>query len=256
MSIDDCEVRIAGVAGVRYVKGVKGVADAASVADVRGSQFCIQSWVNDKPDEFGEMILTSSPFILAAANHKSSIEWLSPLAQDNYKEYRDDFLTPLGLDMHFDALRAFWPKMGPQWDSLAWIHQDADDAVLLVEAKAHVDEMSTPCGAKDPKSVKLIRKSLTRVQNYMGVAPQDWMYFEYYQLANRLAFLYFFNEILKVPAFLALVSFVNDLSYKPTSLAQWRQHYVAAFARMGIHPNCKMLDRLIMVFPDASHCTR
>lgn len=218
----------------------------------KGSQFCIRTWVNREPREFADMILTSSPFIIASSKPEGHIEWLSPLVEDDYKEYRDDFLTPLGLDKYNSDLRSFWPRRGPQWDCLGWIRQNQNDAVLLIEAKAHTSEMSTPSGAKDIESVKLIRESLTRVQRFMGIKPHDWMFSDFYQFANRLAFLYFLNQVVNVPAYLAMVNFVNDVSYKPTSLAEWRQHYIEVFRRMGINQKCRMLDRLIMLFLPAS----
>ena len=43
------------------------------------------------------------------------ISWLSPLAKDDYCEYRDeDFLKVLGLSRYIDKLKTFWPKNGPQ----------------------------------------------------------------------------------------------------------------------------------------------
>src|SRR5919108_6092154 len=64
-------------------------------------------------------------------------DWISPLAREDYREYRDDFLSVLGLAQYYRALRDFWPLWGPQWDGLALLSGKADTGVLLIEAKAH-----------------------------------------------------------------------------------------------------------------------
>jgi hypothetical protein len=47
------------------------------------------------------------------------IEWRSPLAEDDYAEYRDQcFLDRLGIKPSI-PLEFFWPSRGPQWDGLA-----------------------------------------------------------------------------------------------------------------------------------------
>lgn len=48
------------------------------------------------------------------------IEWLSPRADDDYVEYRDEaFLDLLGIKLTKTKLKNFWPKGGPQWDALS-----------------------------------------------------------------------------------------------------------------------------------------
>ena len=88
---------------------------------------------------------------------------------------------------------------------------------------------------------------MDRVQKHMGTLPSDWLDGSY-QLANRIAFLYFLNEVVRVPTWLALVSFVNDQSHKPTSLPDWRLHQQSLFRGLGIHPGCQLLDRIITLF--------
>ena len=174
-------------------------------------------------------------------------DWISPLAREDYREYRDDFLSVLGLAQYYRALRDFWPLWGPQWDGLALLSGKADTGVLLIEAKAHPAETASAGRAANQDSATKIEAAFAQAQRHMGVAPCDWMRVSY-QLANRLAFLYVMNEIAKVPTFLALVNFVDDRSHKPTSLAEWRAHYQVLFPALGIHPGCRMLDRIFTVF--------
>ena len=60
------------------------------------------------------------------------IEWLSPLASDNYAEYSDEaFIDLLGGQLSQRKLASFWPKRGPVWDGLGRTDQGH---LILVEA--------------------------------------------------------------------------------------------------------------------------
>ena len=210
----------------------------------KGSKYCIQRYVELGPEELRDRLICHSASL--GAFDYAEWEWKSPLRADDYYEYRDDFLQPLALSEHEAALRRFWPKNGPQWDALARLTGKTGPGALLVEAKAHPAELSTPCGAS-PASREWIGASLEVVRTYMGAAESDWLGWSY-QLANRLAFLYFLNEVARVPAWLALISFINDRSHRPTGLPEWRRHHQAALRSLGIHPGCRLLDRVIPVF--------
>jgi hypothetical protein len=95
----------------------------------------------------------------------------------------------------------------------------------------------------------MIQQAFARTQAFMGIGPRDWTK-PYYQLANRLAFLYLFNVVLEVPTWLILGNFVNDQSYKPTPLSAWRAHQRQMFRELGIIPECRMLDRIVSVHLD------
>jgi hypothetical protein len=138
----------------------------------------------------------------------TAIEWRSPLATDNFAEYRDgDFLERVGLDRLRPELAGFWPKRGPQWNALA---VGRDGEAILVEAKAHVGEMcSSPSGASD-LSLELIAKSLASCADRLGAREGHAAWTEhFYQLANRLAHLQFILDH-GAQAHLVLVNFLND----------------------------------------------
>jgi hypothetical protein len=84
----------------------------------------------------------------------------------------------------------------------------------------------------------------------MGIPVRDWTK-PYYQLANRIAFLYFLNVIAEVPAWLILVNFVNDRTHKPTSLEQWLEHYRVMLLTLGITEDRPLFSRIALVFPEA-----
>jgi hypothetical protein len=214
----------------------------------KGSRFCLQNAIREGSEVLNDSILTSSPSLLL---FNPSIEWVSPLAAKGYLEHRDDILEILNMTDKEAALRTFWPKGGPQWDGLAALRGEGGaPGLLLVEAKAHPGEMMSDCKAS-PESLSQIEKTLARVQSHMGVMSVDWTK-KYYQLANRLAYLYFFNEIAKVPTWLALINFVDDRSYKQTSLSAWRSHYAEVFRWLGVSDRSPLLEKLILAYPKGS----
>ena len=80
-----------------------------------------------------------------------SIHWLSPLAADDFAEYRDHaFLDRLGIELAERDLASFWPRRGPQWDGLG--RTDRGD-LILIEAKAHIGEMVSPASVAIPTFV-------------------------------------------------------------------------------------------------------
>jgi len=70
---------------------------------------------------------------------------VSPIAQDDYAEYRDaDFVRAVALDASARDLATFWPSGGPSWDALAIISDlksETRPGVILVEAKSHIPEI-------------------------------------------------------------------------------------------------------------------
>lgn len=107
-----------------------------------GSQRQIQTYVNEHPVELSRAMSVS----LGLNGIDQSILWVSPLATQSYREYRDnDFLDALGLGQFAGAMRRFWPRGGPCWDALARI---TGGGCILVEAKSHLPEIyGSGCGA-------------------------------------------------------------------------------------------------------------
>lgn len=214
----------------------------------KGSRYCLQRYVEQNPKELSDLIIRSNPSL--AALQSPDIKWVSPLAPQNYLEYRDDFLcqSALNLPQHVEALRCFWPDNGPQWDGLALLRSTDGPAVLLIEAKAHPGETRSNCGAKSPVSIERIRTRLAEVQAYMGLESADWMNGAY-QLANRLAFLYFLHVQCGVPSFLVLINFVNDRSYRPTTQEKWSRY--SWMNSLAVPKGCPLVDRVLTVYPEA-----
>jgi hypothetical protein len=118
----------------------------------RGSLKWIQRAVNSSPQTIDEPILAA----IDASGEK--VEWLSPLASDDYAEYRDgDFLNLLGQGDLREELLSFWPQRGPQWDALG---RTSRGDIILVEAKAHIAEMLSPPSQAALQSRAIIDRAL------------------------------------------------------------------------------------------------
>ncbi|TAM81592.1 MAG: hypothetical protein EPN47_12655 [Acidobacteria bacterium] len=198
----------------------------------KGSQKHIQAYVNEHEALLSGMVLEklqSSPGIGAG------LTWVSPLKCETYKEYSDqEFLYKLDLGMHAGALKEFWPKGGPSWDALAKVTGPRTSGVVLVEAKSHVAELASSCGAADPASRARIEASLACTKRRLGVAPEyDWMG-SFYQSANRYAHLLFLRD-LGVQAWLVNIYFVNDHPMNgPATKQDWENALSDVKRQMGL----------------------
>jgi hypothetical protein len=195
----------------------------------RGSLKWIQRLVEGNP-----ALLTDALRLSFGADADWTIDWVSPRRADEWAEYRDaKFLEKLGLRDHTEALAAFWPAGGPQWDALGV--SSARD-VILVEAKAHFDELTSHCGAGDD-SRALIDTALASTKKALGAgANASWMS-PYYQYGNRLAHLHFLRSR-GVSARLVFVYFYGDVDMNgPTSSAEWQSRLSAVKTQLQIGPS-------------------
>jgi hypothetical protein len=182
----------------------------------RGSQFWLQKLVNEQPETLNNAIVAVAP-----ALEGQTLEWVSPLSSEGYREYQDHaFLKKLGVELTKRPLESFWPKGGPVWDGLA--RTSAGD-VLLVEAKSHIPEAVSPPSRASEQSLKLIRASLDETKIYLnGNRDADWAGI-FYQVANRLAHLYLLKTLNKVPSHLVFIYFVGDQTMKgPETVDEWK----------------------------------
>jgi len=192
----------------------------------RGSLKWTQRLVNGNPGLI-------DPALRRAVGGKGPVEWRSPLAADDFREYRDQgMLDLLDVSLPVESLGAFWPRLGPQWDALARI----GDKVVLVEAKAHVGELfSDASQASNPQSRRMIKEALDRTMSAYGAKPGlDWMQ-RFYQYANRLAHLYLLREVNGIDAHLVFLYFVNDREMKgPGNEGEWRIAIQVLHEAMGL----------------------
>lgn len=199
-----------------------------------GSRLQLQDYVNDHSSTISRAIIDR-----IRLGSSASIQWVSPLASDNYREYRDsDFLSLVGLKGASASLRAFWPNNGPCWDALGIIQDptgELDNVPVLVEAKSYRSEVyGNGCKAENPRSVNLIGKALDEAKRFFGAdLTSDWMGC-LYQSGNRLAHLYFFLQHLHRSAWLVNVYFADD-PIGPTSIGQWEAENSKVRDALGLH---------------------
>lgn len=206
----------------------------------RGSLRWIQRAINHGSSSF-------DPLVLARLPRARTIRWLSPLRDDSYAEYRDAaFVARIGYPDLSTALGAFWPTRGPQWDAFG--RSDAGQ-VLLVEAKAHVAEVCSPGTQASGASRDLIARSLASVADSLGAKPLAPWPDAFYQLANRIAHLWFLREQ-GVDAWLALVDFLGDAEMRgPETEEAWDAAYHVANYVLGLGRRHPLSPYIIHVRP-------
>lgn len=190
----------------------------------KGSQRWLQWFVNHAPRTLNEAI------------GLGPIAWRSPLRDDDYAEYRDEaFLARVGVTPARRSLDSFWPRGGPQWDALG---RTRDGAVVLVEGKAHLNELYSPATMASESSLPLIRASLAEAAAALRVAPgYDWSK-QFYQYANRLAHAWWLDQLNAIPTKMVFVYFIGDGDVNgPGTRAQWDEaisvvHHALGLARV------------------------
>jgi hypothetical protein len=182
-----------------------------------GSQLQMQLYVNRHRADLDAAIKRT--FDIAA-----DLEWVSPISEKGYKEYRDTkFLSVLGLSHLERPLRDYWPASGPRWDGLAKVKSRAG-GVVLVEGKNYPREVrGRGCKASQVNNARTrIETALQKAGGDLGIADTDDWLGPLYQYANRLAHAAFLRRH-GVEAFLVNVCFFDDPHRRrKTSENDWR----------------------------------
>jgi hypothetical protein len=209
----------------------------------KGSLKWTQELINEYPSILNKQI---NKFFNRDSN--LPIEWLSPRADDDYAEYRDEaFLDLVGIRLTKTKLKEFWPNGGPQWDALG--RDSAIGPYFLVESKANISELLSECQAKAPASLSLIKNSLFETQKYLNCTSHiDWTK-GFYQYANRVAHLYYLRCLNNVEAYLVFVYFLNDQTHIPTLKSEWDGAINLQKRLMGLSKH-KLQENIIDVFID------
>jgi len=202
----------------------------------KGSQLQIQTYVNRCPDVLNDAIIAAIPEL---SESRLPLIWVSPLKDEGFREYQDAaFLQALGLKGLCDSLARFWPKNGPVWDALARLEDPSTgtcQGAILVEAKSYPDEMRSSGSGASAQSLRMIEAALDATCQWLRVARTPAWTGPLYQMANRLAHLYFFREVAGIAAWLLSVNFSDD-SHRPTKRNQWHTALEAAKSELGISP--------------------
>ena len=228
--------------------------NASLTKEPKGSQLHLRTYVNTYSEELNEEIISHSPSLVAFISGEQIIDWKSPLEHENYKEYQDDFLKHYhedenSLQVSNQLLREFWPKNGPVWDGIGIVKGTKQKGLILAEAKAHIRETSSKIRATSNQSIFRITETLTDTKKQFGsnTLLTPWLN-EYYQLANRLAYLHLLNQKLQIPTWLIQVNFIEDKKHISTSKEKWILHYQKVFQRLGISHSASLLSQLVIMY--------
>ena len=187
--------------------------------------------------------------IIRAFNwHNSSIDWRSPLQSDQDAEYYDQsFLDRLGVTEVIMPLREFWPRSGPRWDGLACT---SDGKLILIEAKAHIDEMVTFRSKASPETLLRIEDRLEQAKEAFHASKDACWHTSLYQMANRLAHLYYLAGINGKDAYLVFIDFANAPDVpEPVSCEEWQGAVRLAHKSLGLKES-KLSRRVITIIVD------
>jgi len=184
-------------------------------------------------------------------SNSERIDWRSPVEEDSYAEYFDQaFLDRLSIQPSRIPLTAFWPTGGPRWDALATTDSGR---VLLVEAKAHIDESVDYRSEASAESYRRIEESLAAAKSAFRAADRSNWESPFYQYANRLAHLYFLRELNGFDAYLLFLYFADAPDVpEPCSTDECRGaiRLTKRCLGLGSHPYVSQVKDLIVSVPD------
>ena len=184
------------------------------------------------------------------------IQWLD-YPYDRKRKSGDGELT--GIDCFkelkiYEDIREKWLRFWPQggssmnWDGIFILN----NTWYFVEAKANEKEAFQLCKAKSKDSRYQIDQAMEFAKKWLSVDNKiNWRRTNCYQLANRLAFAAFCNEICNIPVKLLYVGFINGYGKKSVeSVKDWETIWRREFETLGlsesnlsgilyhIYPNC------------------
>jgi hypothetical protein len=179
-----------------------------AVAAGKGSQRRLQEWIDWRADELRRRL---AEWRSLEEWRAGPVKWIAPVRDEGFKELRDDLWAKADLPPPTPQADGFWPRRGPAWDAVATIAgPDDQEGILLVEAKSHVAELESPATKAGKKSRPVIQAALDETKAFIGAPPNAPWLDTYYQVANRLAFLYYLRVRRSLPAWLLSIYFVGD----------------------------------------------
>jgi hypothetical protein len=135
------------------------------------------------------------------------------------------------------------------------IHFDNQDEWLLVEAKGHVGEIKSSCGATNPLSQKKIYSAIEKTSQVFGNPSEpikNWLE-PYYQYANRLSVLYFLMKECN-PAVNARLLFIYfygenmENAICPQNEQECLPEIQKMNKRLGVNKDCELAQRVHSLF--------
>jgi hypothetical protein len=220
-----------------------------------GSECHLLRWMGRHRKEFDKRLLAGMK-----QPEDAQIEWLDFNFQtEPGKLWPDAELK--GLEFlqgeEYRALQEKWAEFWPlgkgvhNWDAAGWLHVKNKRELLLLEAKAHIGEIKSDCGAEKDSSIDKIENAFKEVKTALHVqADRDWMK-KYYQFTNRIATLYFLNKH-NIAARLIFVYFNGDIigesRVSPKTEDGWKDALHEQSEWVGLPEGHALEDRIHKVF--------
>lgn len=215
-----------------------------------GSEFQLMRFLGHHRQELNEMIQK-------ATGESRNIQWEDfpyddeRISGDGEWEGINCFKKLNNYDDIESKWKKFWPQRGKSmnWDGIFRI----GDTWFFVEAKANEGECFQECSASSENSKNTIIRAFEKTQEWLGATKNDWIYTKCYQLANRLAFLYFCNQC-GIKARMVYIGFVNGYRRKKDEVRsdkRWMEIWEKELDTLGldlkkiesyisfIHPICE-----------------
>ena len=186
--------------------GWEQAAEPAETA-IKGSQLRIRQWLGEHRARFERELFEASPSLAGWGD--GPIDWLSPRSASEFKELRDDLWPLVGVDPSPQDC-GWWPRRGPVWDAVGILSGHQGPGIVLVEAKSHESELRSPRSKASPASLRVIEAALEETKDALGVEGAAPWAETYYQVTNRLAFLYWLHHHANRTAWLVNVYFLGD----------------------------------------------
>jgi len=161
-------------------------------------------WINERPEQF-ESYFAEWPSLQLFRSEKP-LCWLVP-KRPLCRKVRDGLWKLAELPGDSPQAAGWWPRRGPVWDGVAVVA--GGRGVLLVEAKSHLSELKSSGTMAEGERLELIEESLRTLKKRFGVPVDSPWTKRYYQMANRLAYLWFMRDQ-GIDAWLLSVYFTGD----------------------------------------------
>jgi hypothetical protein len=164
-----------------------------------GSEYQLLRFLGHHRDELEACILKNTRI---NKDLEYDIQWLDQPKDHARKsldgEYKGiDFLPEETQEKISKNWGAYWPQTGalPNWDAVMYCPPIIPDSTLkekwiIIEAKAHLQELVSSSNASEGSREK-IEKAFEATQKRFNIKTQNSWLENYYQLANRLAFINF-----------------------------------------------------------------
>jgi hypothetical protein len=158
----------------------------------------------------------------------------------------------LGNPKIYDKVAKEWIKYWPQtgncqnWDAVIHLtplvpKSKKIEKWVIVEAKAHLEELKSTSGAGQ-KSKIIIENAFKETKDFFGINTENNWLEEYYQLANRLAFIHFMQKN-NIDVSLLNIYFINgwpdDKKINVPNKNMWDKKIKEEYNYLGINQRAK-----------------